>query len=313
MFNYLSLFVPLLLLDSSVVSTEVIPRGEETQIQENYYVSDAMSLLDVYTDYVDINRIRVFDGGQFFYVSTIPGIHMATSFNISELANLSNQGICYFDLSASESRFQSAYINRIINIGTMVFKDFHTTCPMKVDDLHNGANGSTYIENTNLKVIEQFSNLGTICLGPKLSLAVENGAPIKTTKGWIKLSPGNIVTVPGDISSNFCFPQENGYLEITSSSGSDTITLTNFFGQSNKIFLIDSENYSSKGSLVYTDPYLKITLDGKSVYRFNIGKGYASQRFVMIHIDGGYEIFYDYHVDKPSPCPCDCTMPTYSN
>ena len=215
-----------------MVSRDVILR-EETHIEKDYFVDGPLWLLDVYVDYLDIDRLLVNESGQFFYVTTTPGIDRETSFNI---LYISNQNTCYFDLSAGERRFMSAFIGRVINLGTMLFKDFHTNGPMKFIQLDNSVNGLIYIENTNLKVTVAFSNAGTIGFGPKVSLTVENDAYFNTQKGWIKLSPGNNVTVPGHILQNFCFPKEDGHLEITSSFP-DTMTLANYFGQTNKIFL----------------------------------------------------------------------------
>ena len=47
-------------------------------------------------------------------------------------------------------------------------------------------------------------------------------------------------------------------------------------------------------------------------YLFNIGKGYNPLRFVMAHVLGGFEIYYDRVADGALPCPRDCKMPTYT-
>ncbi|KAG7664320.1 uncharacterized protein J8A68_002139 [[Candida] subhashii] len=306
MFNFLLLLLPLLLFDSLTVSREVILRGA-TEIDRNYDVTDITSLVDIYLDQFDIDCLTIFDGGRFFYVSTIPGVHNATSLSISDIANL---GTCHIDLSVGQNHFDSVKFNRIANYNTTILKGIQTTDPIQVNNLQNSANGRLYIENTDLTVVNQLYNSGTICLGPESSLTIETDDYTSLQKGWIKLSPRSIVTVPGDILSNFCFPEENGYLSVTSSIP-DYITLTNFFGKTNKILLNES-SIITEGSLIYDEPYLKLILSGHMTYLFNIGKGYNPLRFVMAHVLGGFEIYYDREAEGALPCPCDCKMPTYT-
>lgn len=310
MFKYLLLLLPLLLVDSLVVRRDVILRGE-TQIDRNYFVHGPVWLLDY--DDIDIDRLFVFDMGRFFYVTKTPAIDKAIMFSVQYIRNLRG---CYFDLSAGERRFKLAYIKLLTNFDTMVLDGFRLNGTMKVDRFYNFANGLIYIENTQLQVTKEFSNEGTICLGNFVtfkaadddsSLTVEKDPHSATQKGWMKLTTANAVTVPGNIVSNFCFPEgDGGYLEITSRIP-DSMMLANFYGRK-KIF-IPLFSKSAATTYSYTEPYLIITMEGIT-YRFNVGTGYGS--FGAEFTYGGVEFF---HLKVPSganPCPCNCTKPTYT-